>query len=250
MAYRFLLWILEDFSLLFLFSTKGTLFPHHKFFWVLLWLFRIGSWTPNQVELFSPHPPPSFSPIKYHKVWEIISLVPDKVHQCPYNHSIRHGPSGKLLQEIGDQSLKWCSGFPEDHVPISWKKNTQQRGGDSDINNCWGSLPGEGRALAGLWLSAWGGTLPACAGGGGGFFAPLSSRGCFCLPRLSQTRRRRNWKPNTYKWGAEGRGGAHHYRALVEGAESALDWSGLLFLFLFRLEIVPLNFCASSTFVN
>ena len=109
-------------------------------------MIRIGSWTPNQVAPFSPHPPPSFSPIKYHKVWEIISLVPDKVNQCPYNHLIRHGPSGKLLQEMGDQSLKWCSGFSEDCVPIGWKKNTQQRGGDSDINNCWGSLPREGRA--------------------------------------------------------------------------------------------------------
>lgn len=47
---------------------------------------------------------------------------------------------------MGDQSLKCCSGFSEGRVPISRKKNTQQRGGDSDINNCWGSLPGEGRA--------------------------------------------------------------------------------------------------------
>lgn len=47
---------------------------------------------------------------------------------------------------MGDQSPKCCSGFSEGRVPISWKKITQQRGGDSDINNCWGSVPGEGRA--------------------------------------------------------------------------------------------------------
>lgn len=123
-------------------------------------------------------------------------------------------------------------GFSEDRVPISWKKITQQWGSDSDINNCWGSLPGEGRTwqVGGSRLQG----DPPSAEAEGVSSTPSPPEAAFVRPGFLRPGAR-GTESQIHTNGAgergEGRGVAHLYLALVEGAEWVLDGSGLLFYF-------------------
>lgn len=133
---------------------------------------------------------------------------------------------------MGDQGLKCCLGFSKDHVPISWKKNTQQWGDDIDINN---------------WLSAWGRLQrDPLSTEVRGFLAPHSPFVYFGFLLLWQE----ELKAKYIKMGGRRKRRSTSLPCFGWGGGRDFRWVWISFLFLFRLEISPVYFCTSTTFIN